>query len=586
MRELQGIPVSPGVVVGKAFVLDDERVRIPMRKVRSGEADRELARVEAALEASRDELATIRDQTADKLGAEAATVFAFHLGVLSDPAVLEPIRAGVRDDHYSAEYAVSRVFHDLAGRFGAMAESAFRMKVNDIWDIDRRLLRHLIGEHRSRLDTLDHAAIVIAPDLTPSQTAAFDRTRVVGIVTDAGGKTSHTAIIARALGIPAIVGVSRIADRTADGQSVVVDGDHGVVILDPSPEAVGRYTERIEVLRRFRRSLAEIADEPSVTTDGVEIGLHGNIEFPDEVATVLEHGGAGVGLFRTEFLYLNRDDEPTEEEQATLYTECVRRLEGRPLVIRTMDLGSDKAHDRWAYPERNPALGCRSIRYCLQNLPMFKRQLRAILRASAYGPVKVMFPLVTTIHELRQARMIVRDVMDDLADDGVAFDRDIPMGVMIEAPSAAIMASVFAREADFLSIGTNDLVQYTLAVDRTNERVAALYTAAHPAIHRLIKDTVRAARRRGTPVSICGEAAGDIEFTLLLVGLGLRNLSMTPSLIPHVKRIVRSVDIKECERVARKVGSFESERQVAVFLRDLTRTILPEAFDGRSVDER
>ena len=586
MRELQGIPVSPGVVVGKAFVLDDERVRIPMRKVRAGDAGRELARFEEALEASRDELAAIRDQTADKLGAEAATVFAFHLGVLSDPAVLEPIRAGVRDEHVSAEFAVSRVFHALAARFGAMAESAFRMKVNDIWDIDRRLLRHLIGEHRSRLDTLDHAAIVIAPDLTPSQTAAFDRTRVVGIVTDAGGKTSHTAIIARALGIPAIVGVSRIADRTADGQSVVVDGDHGVVILDPSPEVVARYTERIEVLRRFRRSLAEIADEPSVTTDGVEIGLHGNIEFPDEVATVLEHGGAGVGLFRTEFLYLNRDDEPGEEEQATLYAECVRRLDGRPLVIRTMDLGSDKAHDRWAYPERNPALGCRSIRYCLQNLPMFKRQLRAILRASAYGPVKVMFPLVTTIHELRQARMIARDVMDDLADEGVAFDRNVPMGVMIEAPSAAIMASVFAREADFLSIGTNDLVQYTLAVDRTNERVASLYTAAHPAIHRLIKDTVRAARRRGTPVSICGEAAGDIEFTLLLVGLGLRNLSMTPTLIPHIKRIIRSVDIKECERVARKVGSFESERQVAAFLRDLTRTILPEAFDGRSVDER
>ena len=586
MQQFKGIPVSPGVVVGRAFILDDDRVRIPRRRIRPAEAENEVRRFDEAVQASRRELADLRDEMDEKLGAEAATVFAFHLGVLADSAVLDPIHDRIRTEFVTAEYAVSSVFHDFAGRFGAMAETAFQMKVNDIWDIDRRLLRHLIGEHRSRMEGLDHAAVVIAPDLTPSQTAGFDRSRVVAIVTDAGGKTSHTAILARALGIPAVVGVERLTDTAGDEQSVIVDGDLGVVVLDPDDETTERYTRRIEQIRRFRQSLSDMAEKPSVTIDGVEIKLHGNIEFPHEVDTVLENGGAGIGLFRTEFLYLGRADEPSEEEQFRTYQECATRLGDRSLVIRTMDLGSDKAHERWSRPERNPALGCRSIRYCLQNLPMFKRQVRAILRASAFGPVKIMFPLVTAIHELRQARMIVRDVMDDLADEGVAFDRDMPMGIMIEAPSAAIVASIFAREADFFSIGTNDLVQYTLAVDRTNERVAPLYTAAHPAIHRLVKDVVRAARRRDTPVSICGEAAGDVEYTALLIGLGLRSLSMTPSLIPHVKRIVRSVDIKDCERVARKVGSFESERQVSAYLRDLTRTIIPEAFDGRTVDER
>jgi len=586
MKTLHGIPVSPGVVIGSAFVLDDERMRIPRRPIRKGEVGRELERLDEAVEASKRELVRLRDMTEVSLGAEASTVFAFHLGVLADPAVLEPIRRRIRESRVSAEHAVSEEFRALAERFESMADSAFRMKVNDIWDIDRRVLRHLIGEHRSRLDTLDHPAVIIAHDLTPSQTAAFDRTKIVGLATEAGGQTSHVSIIARAMGIPAVVGAQGVLSNTVDGDEVIVDGSHGGVILRPDDPTRERYAGRIEAIRRFRRSLADSAAEPAVTTDGVAVELLGNIEFPRELDTVLEFGGAGVGLFRTEFLYLNRDDEPGEDEQYEVYRSCVERLAGRPLVIRTMDLGSDKQHGEHWRRERNPALGCRSIRYCLQNLPMFKRQLRAILRASASGPVKVMFPLVTTIHELRQAKMVVRDVMDDLAEEGAEFDSHLPMGVMVEAPSAAIIASIFAREADFLSIGTNDLVQYTLAVDRTNERVASLYTAAHPAIHRLIKDVVRAARRRQTPVSICGEAAGDIEFTLLLLGLGLRSLSMTPTLIPHVKRIVRSVDIKACERAARKVGSFESERQVSAFLRDLTRTIIPEAFDGRAVDER
>lgn len=585
MEIFKGIPVSSGVVMGRTFVLDEVQLRVPRRRIPAERVADEHARLDDALAASIQELAELRDRSEAELGDEAATIFAFHLGMLADPMVTKPIHERIAREKVTAEYAVSVEFRRLADRFAAMSDTAFRTKVNDVWDVDRRVLKHLIGEHRSRLEGLDHQAVVVTRDLTPSQTAGLDRDKVVGFVTDAGGRTSHTAIVAQALGIPAVVGLERLMEVAEDGQPVIIDGDRGVVVLDPDEETIEEHHRYVERMRRFRLSLGELAELPSVTKDGAAIHLNGNIEFAHEVETVLENGGEGVGLFRSEFLFLTQTTEPSEEQQYESYAQCVGLLEGRPLVIRTVDLGADKiAPDPLAAPERNPALGSRSIRYCLEHLPMFKRQLRAILRASAEGPVRIMFPLVTSPLELRQAKMVLHDVMDDLTDEGVAFDRDLPVGIMVETPSAAITSSSFARECDFLSVGTNDLVQYTLAVDRTNEKVASLYTAAHPAVQRLIKDVVRAGRRHGTPVSLCGEAAGDVEFTALLIGLGLRNLSMSPPLIPHVKRVVRSVDIPFCERVARKAGSFDSERQVAAHLREVTRAIIPEAFDGRSVD--
>jgi len=318
----------------------------------------------------------------------------------------------------------------------------------------------------------------------------------------------------------------------------------------------------------------------------VLIHLHGNIEFAREIDNIREDGGDGVGLFRTEFLWLTSDHEPTEEEQFEEYKLAVEKAAGMPVTLRTFDLGADKyTQERAMNPERNPFLGLRSIRYCLQNVTMFKRQLRAVMRASAFGTLKIMFPLVTSIFELRQAKMILNDVREDLEEEGIKFDRGVKVGIMVETPAAAVMAAAYAREVDFFSIGTNDLVQYTLAVDRTNERVAPLYTPAHPAVIHLIKDVVRAARRAEVDVSLCGEVAGDPEFTMLLIGLGLRTLSVTPSRIPYLKRVVRNVDIGQCERLARTVGSFDSERQVAAFLRDRSRKMFPELFDGRSVDE-
>jgi len=583
VETLRGIPVSPGVAIGRVFALDDVRRRIPRRKVSEEQAKAELARFEEALSTSINELQSQREQTESELGGEAAKIFAFHLGMLSDPNLIAPIRTRIGEERVTAEYAVSQQFRELAERFRKMGDGAFATKVDDVWDLDRRLLGRLIGEHRDRMDSLSEAGVIIAPELTPSQTAGFDRSKVRGFATDTGGRTSHTAILARALGIPAVVGLERISLKAADGDAVIVDGDKGVVILHPDEETIEQYEAYTARMQAFRRSLNKAVELPAETTDGVRVSVYGNIEFPDEAAKVVELGGDGVGLFRTEFLHLRAGRQPTEDEHYEAYREAVEALGGRPLTIRTLDLGSDK-QARNAPRERNPALGRRSIRQSLQEIATFRLQLRAALRASALGPVRIMFPLVTNVLEQRQAKMIVEDVKEDLLEEKIEFDPETLVGMMMETPAAALMATTFAKEVDFFSVGTNDLVQYTLAVDRTNEFVASLYSAAHPAVVRLIKDIARAGGRRDIPVSVCGEAAGDIEYTMLLIGLGLRSLSVTPSLIPTVKRVVRSVDVKMCERVARKVGSFDSERQVSAYLRDQTRAIIPEVFGGRPAE--
>ncbi len=587
MEIYKGIPVSPGVVIGRVFVLDQVRQRVPRRVVASDQVGAETARFDAALRESTDELEQMRVQVESELGSEAAKIFAFHQGMLRDPSLTSPIRARIEREHVKAEYAVAEEFRALADRFARMGDSSFATKVDDIWDLERRVLRRLVGEHRSRLPGLTHPVVVVAHELTPSEAAGFRAGKVVGFATETGGRTSHTGIVAHAMGIPAVAGVARLADHAADGDEIIVDGDRGVVVLHPDVERVASYKRYIERMRLFGLSLEELRDAPSVTRDGVKVSLQANIEFPHEAKLSVENGGEGVGLYRTEFLWMTSDHDPTEEEQFEQYSEAVRALDGKTLTIRTFDLGADKAYGPRSEgaPESNPFLGLRSIRYCLQNLPMFKRQLRAILRASAVGPVRVMFPLVTSTTELRHAKMVLRDAMEDLAEEGVPFDRDIPVGMMVEAPSAALMAATFAREVSFFSIGTNDLVQYVLAVDRTNEQVANLYTAAHPAVLIMLKEVVRAARRQGVDVSVCGEMAGEPEYVMLLIGIGLRSLSVSPAAIPRVKRIVRSVEIDQCERLARRVGSFDSERQVLAYLRDQVRTIIPEAFDGRAVEE-
>jgi phosphotransferase system enzyme I (PtsI) len=587
MQMIKGIPVSPGVVIGRVFALDDERRRIPRRQIPPDAVAAEQARLDAALAASIQELASIRDTAERDLGAEAAKIFLFHMAMLGDKLLIGPMRRMIESERVAAEFAVWSGFHSYAQRFAAMSDATFRTKVDDVRDLSTRVLRQLIGEHRSKLAGLDHEAVVVARDLTPSQAAAFDRSKVVAFATDLGGRTGHTSIVARALGIPAVVGCGDLTRHAGDGVPVIVDGDAGVVILDPEPAQFEEYRAYLEQRRLFHLSLDEISSLPSVTRDGHEIELLGNIEFPDEASAVLEHGGTGVGLYRTEYLYLTRETEPTEEEHYQAYKRCVELLAGRTCTIRTVDLGADKYTQAQSdQPERNPFLGLRSIRYCLRHLPMFKRQLRAILRASAHGKIKVMFPLITSTSELRQAKWLLNEVMEDLAEDSIPFDSNIEVGMMIEVPSAALMADIFAREVSFFSIGTNDLVQYTLAVDRTNEQVANLFCPGHPAVIRILKMILRTARARRIPVSCCGESAGELDYAVLLIGLGLRTLSVTATSIPEVKRLIRSVTVKECERIARQAGTFDSEVSVAAYLRDQTRKIIPEAFDGRAVEER
>jgi len=581
MQMLKGIPVSPGIVIGRVFMLGEAETHVPRRELDAVEVDHELERLDEAFRAAVADLVVLRDRTEQQLGREAAKIFGFHLGLAQDPALLGPMRERIRRDHANTESAVADGFKLVTEQFKSIGNEVFRQKANDVLDLERRVLAKLMGEEESRLSSLSEPVIIVAHELTPSQTAGMDRKRILGIATDLGGRTSHTSIVARAIEIPCVVGCQRVMERVEDGDLLVVDGDTGVVVVRPDERTLADYRLQQDRFSSYRRALRETAPLEARTKDGVRISLLGNIEFPHEVESVLANGGDGVGLYRTEFLYLTNDHEPGEQEQFEAYKRTLELLGGRPCTIRTLDLGADKYTQQRAHePERNPFLGLRSIRYCLHHRELFKTQLRAILRASAYGPLKVMFPLVSTIMELRQAKMILNDVCEELDEEGIAFDRGIQTGIMIEVPSAALLSRAFADECSFFSIGTNDLIQYTLAVDRGNERVAHLYTGASPAVLYLVKQVIRSARRAGIDVSLCGEIAGEAIYTMLLIGLGLRTLSLVPSQMPLIKRVIRSVDIPHCEQLARRVGSFDSERQVLNTLRDELRKIDPDSFGG------
>jgi len=585
MKVYKGLPVSQGIVIGRVLVVDDDLRHVARRAIRADAVPREQARFDRAVADSIAEIEAIHKQAEREMGEDAARIFLFHRGMLADKTLVGQIRAIIAKDLVSAEWAANQALSELAEHFRGKDNSVFATKVNDIDDLAHRLTRHLLGEEKSRLAGAQEGTVVVAQDLTPSQTAGFDRSKILGFATNLGGRTSHTAIIAKALEIPAVVGLQTLLRHAHDGMPIILDGDQGTVIVNPDDETLRTYARHIEQQRLFRLSLSELSDLPSITLDGVAVHVVGNIELPDEILKVIKSGGEGIGLYRTEYLYLTGNAEPTEADHYRAYKRCVELCQGRELVIRTVDLGADKyTQAREEVPERNPFLGNRSIRYCLRSVPMFKRQLRALLRASALGPVKMMFPLITSIGELRQAKFILNDVMEELEEDGHDFDRKIKVGMMVEVPSAALLADTFAREVDFFSIGTNDLVQYTLAVDRINERVAHLYQPTHPAVIKLIRDVARAARRHDTPVSCCGEAAGDLEYAMLLIGLGLRTLSVVGSSIPPLKRFIRSVGIQQCERVARQAMSLDSDVLISALLRDRARKAVPEAFDGRSAE--
>jgi phosphotransferase system enzyme I (PtsI) len=580
MEIKKGIGVSPGVVISTAVVLDAEDLVIPQRHVVDASlAPREVDRLEDALRTSSAEVTALRNTVTGAHGKDIGGIFDFHLGILKDKSLINQFLAEIRTQRSTAEYAVSTVTRRYANQFAAMADRYFQERVKDVYDVERRILHHLIGQKHEDLAHLTSDVVVIAHDLLPSQTAQLDRVHVKGFACDVGGRTSHTAIVARAMGIPAVVGLGNLTNEVNGGDTVIIDGSRGMVIVNPDAEQLAEYRADAAKLVVIEGELAQLADLPAETTDGHRVALLANIEAVEDTADALGRGAQGIGLYRTEFLYLTMQREPTEADHYAAYAAAAAAVGGRPLVIRTLDLGADKyTPAQAANPERNPFLGDRSIRMCLHDIPMFKRQLRAIMRASTLGDVRVMFPMICTLMELRQAKMVLNDVMEELDDEGVSFNADIPVGMMVEVPSAAIMADQFAREVNFFSIGTNDLIQYTLAVDRTNERVAGLFCPAHPSVLKLVRDTIRAGQRNGIAVSVCGEMAGDPLYTLLLLGLGLTTFSMNGPDVPEVKKIIRMTTFDHAKQVARRVMSFDSERQVMHFLREETRRIVPEAF--------
>ena len=579
MEIKKGIAVSPGISIAKLLIIDSEDYRIPRREVSPSQRMNEVQRIRNAFKAAAKQLARLEAAQSSTEERNIKDIFAVHLRFLRDRSLIKRITDMVHSESVSAEYAVSVTMRKIASHFTKEKDPYISERAADIYDIERRLLKELLGGRREDIEHLTEEVAIVARELSPTQTAGFDRKFVKGIATDAGGRTSHTAIVARSLGIPAVVALEDLTECVSGGDTVVIDGNRGIVIVNPDEATIQQYKEYSQEFTLLEHRLDAIRTKPALTRDGTKITMLGNIEFPDEAEIVLQKGGEGIGLYRTEFLYLNRENEPTEQEHYEAYAETVGVFKHRPVTFRTMDLGADKyTQSRRSAPEPNPFLGLRSIRFCLQNLTVFKIQLRAILRASVLGDVRIMFPLISNLQEMRQARMILRDVMEDLDEESIEYNKDVRVGIMVETPSAALMASTLARDADFLSIGTNDLVQYTLAVDRGNELVSTLYSAADPAVLRLIRTVIQDAHKAQIDVSVCGEMASEPEYVMLLLGLGIRTMSLAPPMIPEIKQIIRSVTIEDCNSLARTILGMNTERQIATYLRDAASKILPEAF--------
>lgn len=569
MQKLQGIAVSPGIAIGEALVVDNEGFRIPRRFVARDAVEHELDRLDKAIVASCEEIAGHRDAVCRELGEKYAAIFDAHLAMLRDSRLRSDLEEMIRQRHYTPEYAVSRAMRRYAEVFQKLDSSYLAERVHDIFDIEKRLLRNLLGQSREVLTHLTSPVLVLATNLTPSETANLDRRYVRGFITEMGGPGSHTAIVAEALEIPAVVGTGPFLTQVSGGDTVIIDGDEGLVILQPDEETLARYKHEADEIRSLAAKLKRLRNLPAETKDGHRIELMGNIEFPYEVDHCVQRGADGIGLYRTEFLYLGSEMLPSEEVHFEAYSKVVRTMAGKPVTIRTFDLGADKVpHMPAPEDERNPFLGLRSIRLALRNLPLFRTQLRAALRASALGRVRIMFPLISTLLELRQAKMVLADMMEELDENGIPFDREIEVGMMVEVPAAVMMIEHFVDEVDFLSIGTNDLIQYTLAVDRSNKDVVAMYNAADPAVLKLIRMAIDAARARNKSISLCGQMSGTPVYTMLLLGMGLRELSVAPTVLPEIKKICRSVTVAHCEEVAQQALAMENARDIKAYLKE------------------
>ncbi len=570
---IEGIPASPGIAIGPAFLYGKEDFVIYRRKIKDADIPREIARFEDALINTRKELTDLKDSLASK-GAANTKIFDAHLLLLEDRMLIEEVISRLKEEKFCVEYIFSQVIKKYIEAFSQMSDDYIRERTSDVSDIGRRILRNLLG-HKKGFLLLNEPAIVVAHDLSPSDTAAMSKTNLLGFITDIGGKTSHTAILAKSLEIPAIVGAGIATRVIRPNDLLIIDGYSGLVIINPDTHKLRDYKQKKTRTINREKRLDDLKSLPAETQDGHKVVVAANIEFPYEVDSVISHGAEGIGLFRTEFLFMNKEDLATEQEQFEIYKQAAEKVAPNPVIIRTMDVGGDKFISPVDMPdEMHPFLGWRAIRFCLARPEIFKTQLRAILRASAYGNIKIMYPMISCVEEIRDANALLEEAKKELKKKRQKFNANIEIGAMIEVPSAAISSDIIAKEVSFFSIGTNDLVQYTLAVDRANEKVAYLYEPTHPAVLRLIKMTIDNAHKNKIWVGMCGEMAGDLELVLLLLGMGLDEFSVPPIAVPKIKYIIRHTTLESAKEVARETLRLASPAKIQAFLKQKTDPFL------------